>query len=200
MYCENCGAKLSDDVAFCSHCGHKIRKMPDNKLKMEEKSTKNNFNEIKKSNKSGMNLNEIKSKDKNSRYVVIGVSALVLIIIVGTFLLGGHGPAADGTVVLSDTCSIKAIGDNVEVKNHKACWTIENENYTVYYGNYEDNIKQYDSVIGLIEFAGIYGDHNGYGNYGDEYVISKCNGDDAIFIKAKNKAIAETLEDNIQFK
>ena len=200
MYCENCGAKLSDDVRFCSRCGHKIHKMPNNTLKIEEKTTTNNSNKNKTSKKSGINLNEIKNKNQNSEYVVVGVFALVLIIIGGTILLSNHGPATDGTVVLSDTCSIKTIGDNVEVKNNKACWTIENENYTVYYGNYEENIKQYDSVIGLIEFAGIHGDHNGYGNYGDDYVISKCNGDDAIFIKAKNKAIAETLEDNIHFK
>ena len=38
----------------------------------------------------------------------------------------------------------------MEVKNNKTCWTIENENYTIYYGNYEDNINLYNTVIDLI--------------------------------------------------
>lgn len=199
MFCENCGSELSDEAKFCTHCGHEIRKMPKNKKK-EEKSGNGDSNQINSSKKSGINLNEIKSIDENRKYKVIGVSVLFILVIAGLCLFSNNSPSADGTVVLSDSCSIKTIGEDVEVKNNKACWTIENENYTVYYGNYEDNIKQYDTVIGLIEFAGIYGDHNGYGNYGNDYVISKCDGDDAIFIKAKNKAIAETLEDNIRLK
>lgn len=205
MYCENCGKEISNDVKFCNHCGHEIRKTSDNKSIIEE-TINDTSDEIQTSDNSEKVSNDNKTKNINSKFLIIGLAAVLLIVVVGVFVFGNNGPGADGTVVLSDTCSIKTIGENVEVKNNKACWTIENENYTIFYGNYNENSDQYDSVTGLISYCSggdsnnYFGDYRCEGKFNGKYVIGIDNIDEAILIQAKDKKTAKELEDNLQFK
>lgn len=205
MYCENCGEEISDEVKFCNHCGHEIRKTPDNNS-IEEKTINDTSDEIQTSDKPEKVSKDTKTKNINSKYLIIGIAAVLLIVVVGVFVFGNNGPGADGTVVLSDTCSIKTIGEDVEVKNNKACWTIENENYTIFYGNYDENTDQYNTVTDLISFCS-GGDSDTYlggyrceGKYNGRYVIGIDNVNEAILIQAKDKKMAKELEDNLELK
>ena len=79
MYCENCGAELSDEALFCGECGHKVREKLDNNSQVEKKLISNASSEIKKSNGTG----DIKGNFKgiNKKYLIFGLAVVIIILL-----------------------------------------------------------------------------------------------------------------------
>lgn len=97
IYCTECGTELDDKVKFCSSCGAPI---DDNNNTTESNDTK----EVNSSNDGSVEIKEKSKNSNNTKYLVGGIIAIIIIAILGFVIITVSSPlySAGYTVDTSD--------------------------------------------------------------------------------------------------
>ena len=97
MYCENCGAEISDDSKFCKECGYKLANVP---MEHSSETSKedvgiNNASETDNDTPKGINISEIESKasksnnNKMALIIILIIAVIAVIVAVGLASMAG---------------------------------------------------------------------------------------------------------------
>lgn len=98
MFCKQCGTKLDDDAQFCEHCGTVIKRIA-SEVSISGDSEATNTQE---QNVSPVMINEDEQpkaksiKKKSKKGLFIGITAILVVIVVGIALSGMLGGGSNG--------------------------------------------------------------------------------------------------------
>lgn len=85
MYCKNCGNKLNENDKFCSNCGMTIGNNFNNS---NIPNTNNNFNMY--NPQQQMNHVTVPSNSGKTKFIILGIIAVIIAIIVGVIVLSNN--------------------------------------------------------------------------------------------------------------
>ena len=144
MYCENCGAEVSDDSKFCKECGSPIPK-PSKKEKIEKKH-------------SPLNANKLSTEKimKNKKIIVVLIVIFALLV-VGFFILNQPSKIPCKTINFHDKYTIDVpINSTYRVENGVEYYESDIADVILFY----TDEKPYDNVtkdeLGLYHHDMVY--------------------------------------------
>lgn len=114
MRCEKCGVELESNSTFCNNCGATVRQTNNINQNININQGINNVNNSLNNNQNTMPINN-SNKNNKLMYILIGIGALLVIIIIAIVLLTGNK-------------EVKNNENNTEVSNNDS--NISNNNYS----------------------------------------------------------------------